>query len=111
MSGANGCVFRIGIDSRADGSRSHIGFEKQQAVLGQSVYFFFQRGGKRVKFLSQRHGNGILQLRAPHFNDLGKRCSFFFESDNQFFHCLDQFADAAVYGYFQRGRVSIVGGL
>ena len=70
-----------------------------------------QRVGEGGEFAAQRHGNGVLELRASHRQDVAELRALLVEGVGQLVDGLAQAVDLAPQGDAERGRVGIVGGL
>ena len=58
------------VDTRPDGGGSHVHGVEALLRLTQVRDLALERRGPRVEFLADRHRHGVLELGAPHLDDV-----------------------------------------
>jgi hypothetical protein len=70
-----------------------------------------QRARERVELLTQRHGDGILQLRSPHLENVRELFALRSERRDQLVQRADDLGIAECHANVHGGRVGVVRGL
>ena len=83
----------MGRDAGANGCGAQIDFANQFRGLAQPFLVFAQHHRIGQEFLSQGHGDGILQLCPPHFQNTREGICSFAEGQTQNRHGIDQGAN------------------
>ena len=63
-------IFRFGRNTGADGRCPQVDLTEQLNYIVDPLNIFFNRYPEAVEFLPERHGNGILKMGPPTFDDI-----------------------------------------
>ncbi len=99
---------RIGGDPRADRRGAHVDLVEPRDDFGQPVFVFFEGVGESRELLAERHGDGILKLRAPDLQDVRELATLCGERGGEQPVLVEQPLDAEHHREFDRGRVDVV---
>ena len=101
----------MGGDAGADRRRAHVDLADQHGRLLQPLLVLAEHDGVGAELLAQRHRHGVLQLGAPHLQDVLEFLGLCLESAAQQRHRVHQPENAEIGRDLQRRRIDVVGAL
>ncbi len=104
-------VLRMRRDAGADRGRAEVDLAQLTHHMLEAETLLGERNRERLELLPQRHGRGVLQLRAADLHDAGELAALGMKRRRQR-HQLDlQALQRQVQADFQRGGIRVVGAL
>jgi hypothetical protein len=99
------------VEPRPDRGPAHADLGQHRTDGFEGADFIVERASKRVELLAERHRHGILELRAPHLDDVGELFALGAECSDQFLVCSDDLGVAERHADMHRAGIGIIGGL
>src|SRR5262245_51995703 len=104
-------IFRMRGNAGSDRRRSQVDLADERGGLLQPVLILAHHHRVGAELLTKRHGDGVLQLGAPHLEDVGKLLRLRGERAPQLDHGVDEAGDGEMQRHLHGGRIHVIGAL
>ena len=97
-----------GVESCTDRGGTEVHLQEQRGIVAKPIDLLLKKNGEGLELLTQAHGDGVLELGAPHLQDVDELSSLGTHGGNEALELLDEGVDEREQSQAESGRVGVV---